>query len=44
MLKRLGKNSKSTYPDELSNVYSSVQNPDFSGRIIDESTLDAVDF
>lgn len=41
-LKRLGKNSKPLYPDELSNVYSSVQNPDFSGRIISESTLDDV--
>ena len=41
-LKRLGKNSKPLYPDELSNVYSSIQNPDFSGRIISESTLDDV--
>ena len=41
-LKRLGRNSKSSYPDELSNVYSSVQNPDFSGRIISESSLDDV--
>ena len=41
-LKRLGRNSKPAYPDELSNVYSSVQNPDFSGRIIGESTLDDV--
>lgn len=41
-LKRLGKNSKPLYPDELSNVYSSSQNPDFSGRIISESTLDDV--
>lgn len=41
-LKRLGKNSKPLYPDELSNVYSSMQNPDFSGRIISESTLDDV--
>ena len=39
-LKRLGRNSKPLYPDELSNVYSSNQNPDFSGRIINESTLD----
>lgn len=30
------------YPDELSNVYSSIQTPDFSGRIINESTLDDV--
>lgn len=41
-LKRLGRNSKPAYPDELSNVYSSVQNPDFSGRIIGESTLDDI--
>ncbi len=41
-LKRLGKNSKPLYPDELSNVYSSGQNPDFSGRILSESTLDDV--
>lgn len=41
-LKRLGRNSKPAYPDELSNVYSSVQNPDFSGRIIGESNLDDV--
>lgn len=41
-LKRLGRNSKPAYPDELSNVYSSVQNSDFSGRIIGESTLDDV--
>lgn len=41
-LKRLGKNSKPLYPDELSNVYSSSQNPDFSGRIISESTLEDV--
>lgn len=38
----MGKNSKPLYPDELSNVYSSIQNPDFSGRVISESTLDDV--
>lgn len=37
-LKRLGKNSKPYYPDEMSNKYSAVQNPDFSGQIIVEST------
>lgn len=41
-LKRLGRNSKPMYPEELSNVYSSTQNPDFSGRIISESSLDDV--
>lgn len=37
-LKRLGSNSKPFYPDEMSNKYSSIQNPDFSGQIVDEST------
>lgn len=41
-LKRLGRNSKPLYPNELSNMYSSTQNLDFSGRIISESTLDDV--
>ena len=36
-LKRLGKNSKPYYPDEMSNKYSSLQNPDFSCQILDES-------
>lgn len=35
-LRRLGKNSKPYYPDEMSNKYSSIQNPDFSGQIIVE--------
>lgn len=38
-LKRLGRNSKPAYPDELNNVYSSTQNPDFSARIMSDSTL-----
>lgn len=33
-LKRLGKNSKPYYPEDMSNIYSSVQNPDFSARVI----------
>lgn len=41
-LKRLGRNSKPSYPGELGKVYSSAQNLDFSGRIISESTLDDV--
>lgn len=41
-LKRLGRNTKPLYPDELSNVYDTSQNPDFSGRILSESTLDDV--
>lgn len=38
-LKRLGKNSKPYYPDEMSNKYKSTQNPDFSGQILAESTI-----
>lgn len=38
-LKRLGRNSKPAYLDELNNVYSSTQNPDFSARIMSDSTL-----
>ena len=38
-LKRLGRNTKPAYPDELNNVYSSTQNPDFSARIMSDSTL-----
>lgn len=41
-LKRLGRNSKPYYPDEMSNRYSSMQNPDFSGQVIVESSLDDV--
>ena len=41
-LRRLGKNSKPYYPDEMSNKYSSLQNPDFSGQIIAESTEDDI--
>ena len=41
-MKRLGKNSKPYYPEEMSNKYSTTQNPDFSGRIITESTIDDV--
>ena len=37
-LKRLGKNSKPYYPDEMSNKYLSIQNPDFSSQIIMESS------
>ena len=42
MLRRLSKNSKPYYPDEMSNKYSAVQNPDFSGQIIVESTEDDI--
>lgn len=41
-LKRLGKNSKPYYPDEMSNKYSTIQNPDFSSQIVVESSLDDV--
>lgn len=36
-LRRLGVNSKPYYPDEMSNKYSSLQNPDFSCQILSES-------
>lgn len=42
-LKRLGKNSKPFYPNELSNIYLSNQNPDFSRRIMRETTLEDID-
>lgn len=41
-LRRLGKNSKPYYPVEMSNKYSAIQNPDFSGQIIVESTEDDI--
>lgn len=41
-LRRLGKNSKPYYPDEMSNKYSAIQNPDFSGQIIAESTVNDI--
>lgn len=41
-LKRLGKNSKPYYPDEMSNKYASVQSPDFSGQILADSTVEDI--
>lgn len=41
-LKRLGKNSKPFYPDEMSNSYSEIQSSDFSGRILSDSTEDDI--
>lgn len=41
-LKRLGKNSKPYYPDEMSNKYASIQNPDFSGQILTDSTIEDI--
>ncbi len=41
-LKRLGKNSKPYYPDEMSHIYSISQTPDFSSQIIAESSVDDI--
>lgn len=41
-LKRLGKNSKPYYPDEMSHIYSVSQTPDFSSQIIAESSVDDI--
>ncbi len=41
-LKRLGKNSKPYYPDEMSHIYSVTQTPDFSSQIIAESSVDDI--
>ena len=41
-LKRLGKNSKPFYPDEMSNRYSEIQSSGFSGRILSDSTEDDI--
>ena len=41
-LKRLGKNSKPFYPDEMSNRYSEIQSSDFSGRLLSDSTEDDI--
>ena len=41
-LKRLGKNSKPYYPDEMSNKYASIQSPDFSGQILADSTVEDI--
>ena len=41
-LKRLGKNSKPFYPDEMSHIYSVAQTPDFSSQIIAESSVDDI--
>lgn len=41
-LRRLGKNSKPYYPDEMSHIYSTTQTPDFSSQIIAESSLDDI--
>lgn len=41
-LKRLGKNSKPYYPDEMSNKYTSVQSPDFSGQILVDSSIEDI--
>jgi len=41
-LKRLGKNSKPYYPDEMSNKYTAIQSPDFSGQILADSTIEDI--
>lgn len=41
-LKRLGKNSKPFYPEEMSHFYTVSQNPDFSSQIIADSTADDI--
>lgn len=41
-LKRLGKNSKPYYPDEMSNKYTSIQSPDFSGQILADSVVEDI--
>jgi ATP-dependent DNA helicase RecG len=41
-LRRLGKNSKPYYPDEMSNKFSTFQIPDFSGKIIVESSVEDI--
>lgn len=41
-LKRLGKNSKPYYPDEMSNKYTAIQSPDFSGQILADSTVEDI--
>ncbi len=42
-LKRLGKNSKPFYPEEMTERYSVNQNPDFTGLKILESSEDDID-
>lgn len=41
-LRRLGKNSKPYYPDEMSHIYSVAQTLDFSSQIIAESSVDDI--
>lgn len=41
-LKRLGKNSKPYYPDEMSHIYSVSHTNDFSAQIIAESSVDDI--
>lgn len=41
-LKRLGKDSKPYYPDEMSHIYSSSQTLDFSSQIVAESSVDDI--
>lgn len=43
-LKRLGKNSKPYYPDEMSHIYSASHTNDFSAQIIAESSFDDINW
>ena len=42
-LKRLGKNSKPYFPDEIRDNYLTLQNPDFSGQLLPESSKNDID-
>ncbi|MGM9519345.1 MAG: RNA-binding domain-containing protein, partial [Phascolarctobacterium sp.] len=42
-LRRLGKNSKPYYPEEMGNRYSRSQSADFSSRILSDSTVNDID-
>ena len=42
-LRRLGKNSKPYYPEEMGNRYSRSQSSDFSSRILSDSTVNDID-
>lgn len=42
-LKRLGKNNKPFYPEEMTSRYSINKNPDFTGMIVEESSEEDID-
>lgn len=41
-LKRLGKNSKPYYPEEMSHIYSVHHSRDFSSQVVEESSVDDI--